>query len=88
MYTTSDIFPVLPIKHNRPAVSGVGGVQGGRTQTDRLTGVAQDTVLEEVAILVKDRTGLKLEAQIGQCRKKTSDGGDGGIRNITSRKLR
>ena len=55
---------------------------GGRTQTDRLTGTAQDTVLEEAAMLVKDRTGLKVEAEVGWCRKKTIDWGDGGRRNI------
>ena len=33
-------------------------------------------------MLVKDRTGLKVEAKVGWCRKKTSDWGDGGIRNI------
>ena len=37
---------------------------------------------EEAAMLVKDRRGLKVEAQVGRCRKKTSDWGDGGIRNI------
>ena len=56
--------------------------RGGRTQTDRLTGVAQDTVLEEVAILVKDRTGLKVEAEVGRYRKKKMDWGDGGKGNI------
>ena len=37
---------------------------------------------EEAAMLVKERTGLKVEAEVGQCRKKTIDWGDGGIRNI------
>ena len=45
-------------------------------------GATQDAVSEEASMLVKDRTGLKVEAQVGQCRKKTSDWGDGGIRNI------
>ena len=37
---------------------------------------------EEAAMLVKDRRGLKVEAQVVRCRKKTSDWGDGGRRNI------
>ena len=44
------------------AVSGVGGARGSRTQIDRLTGAAQDVVLEEAATLEKDRTGLTVEA--------------------------
>ena len=47
----------------------VGG--GGKTQIDRLTGVAQDAVSEEAATLLKDRTGIKVEAEVGRCRKKT-----------------
>ena len=64
------------------AVSGVAGARGGRTKTDRLTGAAQDAVSEEAALLVKDRTGLKVEAEVGWCRKKTIDWGDGGKWNI------
>ena len=64
------------------AIGGVAGARGGRTQTDRLTGATQDAVSEESTMLVKDRTGLKVEAQVSRCRKKTSDWGDGGIRNI------
>ena len=37
---------------------------------------------EEDAMLVKDRTGLKVEEEVGRCRKKTIDWGDGGKRNI------
>ena len=33
-------------------------------------------------MLVKDRRGIKVEAQEGRCRKKTSDWEDGGRRNI------
>ena len=33
-------------------------------------------------MLVKHRTGLKVEAEVGQFRKKTIDWGDGGKRNI------
>ena len=39
-------------------------------------------MLKEAAMLVKDRTGLKVEAEVGRCRKKTIDWGDGGKRNI------
>ena len=72
--------PTPPIRthiYNRAAISGVAGARGGRTETDRLTGAAQDAVSEEDAMLVKDRTGLKVEAEVGQCRKKTIDWGDG-----------
>ena len=69
-------------KDNRVEVSGVGGEGGGRTHTDRLTGPAQDAVSDEAATLVKDRTGLKVEAEVGWCRKRTMDWGDGGKRNI------
>ena len=64
------------------AVIGVAGALGGRTQTDRLMGAAQDAVSEEAAMLVKDRTRLKVEAEVVRCRKKTMDWGDGGKRNI------
>ena len=37
---------------------------------------------EEAAMLVKDRIGLKVEAEVGRCRKETIDWGDGGRRNI------
>ena len=37
---------------------------------------------EEADMLVKDKRGLKVEAQVDRCRKKTSDWGDGGRRNI------
>ena len=33
-------------------------------------------------MLVKDRTGLKVEAEVGQCMNKTISLGDGGKRNI------
>ena len=69
-------------RDNRAAVRGVAGARGDRTQTDRITGAAQDAVLEEAAMLVKDRTGLKVEAEVGRCRKKTIDWGDGGKHNI------
>ena len=36
-------------------------------------GAAQGAVPEEAATLVKDRTGIKLEAEVGRCRKKTMD---------------
>ena len=45
--------------------------------------MAQDAVSEEAAMLVKDRTGLIVEAEVGRCIKKTSDWGDGGKRNIS-----
>ena len=57
-------------------------MRGGRTQTDRLTVAAQNTVSEEAATLVKDRTGIKVEAEVGRRRKKKIDWGDGGKRNI------
>ena len=69
-------------RDNGATVSRVGGARGGRTQTARLTGAAQDAVSEEAAMLVKDRTGLKVEAEIGRCRKKKIDWGDGGKMNI------
>ena len=65
-------------RDNRAAISGVAGARGGRTHTDRLAGAAQDAVSEEAAMLVKDRTGLKVEAEVGRCRKKTIDWGDEG----------
>ena len=64
------------------AISGVADARGGRTHTERLTGATQDAVSEEAAMLVKDRRGLKVEAQEGRCRKKTSDWEDGGRQNI------
>ena len=33
-------------------------------------GATQDAVSEEAAMLVKDRRGLKVEAEVGRCRKK------------------
>ena len=54
--------PIRTDKENRATISGVAGAQGGRNQTDRLTGAAQDAVSEEVTMLVKDRTGLKVES--------------------------
>ena len=50
-------------------VSGVGGAQGRRTQTDRIMGTEQDEVLEESAMLVKYRTGLTVEVEVGRRRK-------------------
>ena len=74
--------PIRTDRDNSAAISGVAGARGGRTQTDRLTGAAQDAVSEEADMLVKDRTGLKLGAEVGWCRKKTIDWGDGGRRDI------
>ena len=37
---------------------------------------------EEAAMVVKDRTGLKVDAEVGWCRKKTIDLGDGERLNI------
>ena len=54
--------PTRTDRDNRAAVSGVGGALRGRTQTDRLTRAAQNAVSEKAATLVKDRTGLKVEA--------------------------
>ena len=34
-------------------------------------GAAQYAVSEEAAMLVKDTTGLKVEAELGRCRNKT-----------------
>ena len=64
-------------RNNRAAIIRVADSRGGRTQTYRLTGVTQDAVSEEAAMLVKDRRGLKVEAQVGQCRKKKVIGGMG-----------
>ena len=69
--------PIRTDRDNRAAISGVAGARGGGTQTDRLTGAAQDAVLEDAAMLVKDRTGLKVEAEVGRCRKKKIDWGMG-----------
>ena len=69
-------------RDNRAAISGVADARGGRTQTDRRTQATQDTVSEEAIMLVKDRRVLKVEAQVGRCRKKKSDWEDGGRRNI------
>ena len=44
----------------------------------RLTGAAQGAVSEEAATLVKDRTGLTVETEVGRCRKKKIDWRDGG----------
>ena len=60
------------------AVSRVGGARGGRTWTDRIKGETQDALSEEAATLVKDRTGLTVEAEVGRHRKKNIDWGDGG----------
>ena len=62
--------PIRKDRDNRAKISGVAGARGGRTKTDRFTGAAQDAVSEEAAMLVKDRTGLKLEAEVGRCIKK------------------
>ena len=78
--------PTKTDRDNREAFSGVGGARGGRTQTDRLTGAAQDAVTEEAAKLVKDRTRLKVEAEVGRCRKKTMDWGSGGKRGIREKR--
>ena len=67
-------------RDNRAEVSRVGGARGGRTQTDKLTGAAQGAVSEEAAKLAKDRVGLKVEAEVGQCRKKTMDWREKNIR--------
>ena len=75
--------PIRTDRDNRAAISGVADAGGGRTQTDMLTGATQDAVLEESAMLVKDRRGLKVEAQVGRCRKKTCDWGERGRRNIS-----
>ena len=64
------------------AVSGVGGARGVRTQTDRLTGAAQDAASEDAATLVGDRTVLTVEAELGRRRKKKIDWVDEGKRNI------
>ena len=74
--------PIRIYRDNRATVSGVRDARGGRTQTDSLTGAAQDTVSEEAATLVTDRTRLKVETEVGWRRKKTMDWGDGGKRNI------
>ena len=42
---------------------------------------------EEAATLVKDRTGIKVEAGVGRCRKKTMDWGDGGNGNIREARI-
>ena len=74
--------PIRTDRDNTAAISEVADARGGRTQIDRLTGAVQDTVSEEAAILVKERTGLKVEAEVVRCRKKTIDWGGGGRRNI------
>ena len=65
--------PIRTDRDNKAEISGVADARGGRTQTYRLTGATQDVVSEEAAMLVKDRRGLKVEAQEGRCRKKTID---------------
>ena len=45
-------------------------------------GAALDAVLEEAAMLVKYRTGLKVEAEVGWCRNKTIAWGDREKRSI------
>ena len=74
--------PARTDRDSGAAVRGVGRAQGGRTQTYRLTGAVQDVVLDEDDTLVKDSTGLTVEAEVVQCRKKTMDWGDGGKINI------
>ena len=64
------------------AVSGVRGARGGRTHTYRLMGAAQDAVLEEATTLLKERTVLTVEAEVGRRRKKTIDWVDGEKINI------
>ena len=63
--------PIKLDRDNRAAISRVAGVRGRRTQTDRLMGAAHDAVSEEAAMLVKDRTRLKVEAEVGRFRNKT-----------------
>ena len=77
--------PTSPNRTDRDsgaAVSGVGGARGGRTQTERLTGAAQDAVSEDALKLVDYRAGITEEAEVGWRRKKTIDWGDGRKRNI------
>ena len=64
--------PIRTDRDNRAAISGVADARGGRTQIDRLTGTTQDAVSEEAAMLVTDRRGLKVEAQVGRCRASVS----------------
>ena len=74
---TKPTTPTKTDRDNRAVVNGVGGARGGRTQTG-LTGEAQDAVSEESDTLVKERTGIKVEAELGRYRKKTMDWVDGG----------
>ena len=74
--------PIRTDRDNRAEINRVAGVQGGRSHTYRLTGAAQDAVSEEAVMLVKDRTGLKVEGEVGRCRKKTIYWGDGRRQNI------
>ena len=77
--------PTPPTRTDRDsgaAFSGVRGVRGKKNQTDRLTGAAQDAVLEEASMLAKYWIGLTVEAEVGWRRKKTMDWGDGGKINI------
>ena len=74
--------PTRTDRYSRAAVSGVRGARGGRTQTDRIAGAAQDAVLEEASMLVGDRTGLTAEAELGRRRNKTIDLEDWGKWNI------
>ena len=69
--------PIKTDRDNKAVIRGVEDARGGRTHTDRRTGATQDAVSEEAAMLVKDRRGLKVEAQVGRCRNKTSDWGVG-----------
>ena len=74
--------PIRKDRDNKVEISGVADGRGGRTHTDRLTGATQDALSEEAAMLVKDRRGIKAEAQVGRCRKKTNNWGEGGRQNI------
>ena len=44
--------------------------------------MAQDTVSEEAAMLMKNSTGLKVKAEVGRCIEKTMDWGYEKKRNI------
>ena len=70
--------PTRTDRDSGAAFSGVGGAQGERTQTGRLTVVAQDAVSEYASTLVGYRTGLAEEAEVGRRINKIIDWGDGG----------
>ena len=62
--------PTSTERDSGASVSGFEGAHGGRIQTYRIMGVAQKAVSEEATTLMKDKTGLTVDAEVGRRLKK------------------